>query len=116
MISLSIEDGINTVAISPDTKYVAASSSRGKNVLVWDIQTGNIVEQLEGPDGHKDGLYSLAFSPDSKYLVTGSLDKTIKLWELMTPGRSTPNSGVKSGKCIRTFKGHRVRHSITVIN
>lgn len=106
-MTLTIEDGVTTVAISPDTKYVAAGSL-DKSVRVWDIHQGYLLERLEGPDGHKDSVYSVAFSPNGKDLVSGSLDKTIKMWELSTP-RGLPNPGPKGGRCVKTFEGHRVR-------
>ncbi|KLU87420.1 hypothetical protein MAPG_06420 [Magnaporthiopsis poae ATCC 64411] len=105
VLTLTIEDGVTTVAISPDTKYVAAGSL-DKSVRVWDLHSGFLVERLEGPDGHKDSVYSVAFSPNGKDLVSGSLDKTIKMWELATP-RGMPNQGPKGGRCVKTFEGHR---------
>jgi len=42
-------------------------------------------------------VISVSFSPDGKTLVSGSRDKTIKLWN------------VKTGKEIRTLKGHNSR-------
>lgn len=107
ILTLSIEDGVTTVAISPDTRFVAAGSL-DKSVRVWDISTGYLVERLEGPDGHKDSVYSVAFAPNGKDLVSGSLDKTIKMWELMAPRGNHPNSGPKGGRCIKTFEGHKV--------
>lgn len=101
---------MTTVAISPDTKYVAAGSL-DKSVRVWDIAHGFLVERLEGPDGHKDSVYSVAFSPSGKDLVSGSLDKTIKMWELAT-ARGVPNTGPKGGRCVKTFEGHRVSFSL----
>lgn len=104
-LTLTIEDGVTTVAISPDAAFVAAGSL-DKSVRVWDIRTGLLVERLEGPDGHKDSVYSVAFSPNGKDLVSGSLDRTIKMWELNTP-RGAPNPNPKGGKCVKTFEGHR---------
>src|SRR5436853_6539433 len=43
--------------------------------------------------GHTEIVYAVAFSPDGKYVVTGSFDKTLKLWETAT------------GKEIKTFGG-----------
>lgn len=106
LMTLSIEDGVTTVAISPDTKYVAAGSL-DKSVRVWDIHAGYLLERLEGPDGHKDSVYSVAFSPNGRDLVSGSLDKTIKMWELSAP-RNPQSAPVKGGKCVKTFEGHRV--------
>ncbi|KAE9374256.1 WD40 repeat-like protein [Stipitochalara longipes BDJ] len=106
VLTLSIEDGVTTVAISPDTKYVAAGSL-DKSVRVWDATTGYLVERLEGPDGHKDSVYSVAFAPNGKDLVSGSLDKTIKMWELVAPRGGHPNNAPKGGRCIKTFEGHK---------
>lgn len=106
-LTLSIEDGVTTVAISPDAKYVAAGSL-DKSVRVWDTSSGYLVERLEGPDGHKDSVYSVAFAPNGKDLVSGSLDKTIKMWELAAPRGHNPNNAPKGGRCIKTFEGHKV--------
>ena len=50
--------------------------------------------------GHNGTVDSAAFSPDSRRLITGSFDKTVKLWD------------VETGRLIRTFEGHGnlVRH------
>lgn len=106
ILTLSIEDGVTTVAISPDTKYVAAGSL-DKSVRVWEIARGFLVERLEGPDGHKDSVYSVAFSPNGRDLVSGSLDKTIKMWELGAP-RGITQAGPRGGRCVKTFEGHKV--------
>lgn len=109
-LTLSIEDGVTTVAISPDAKFVAAGSL-DKSVRVWDTSSGYLVERLEGPDGHKDSVYSVAFAPNGKDLVSGSLDKTIKMWELVAPRGQHPSNAPKGGRCIKTFEGHKVRHT-----
>ena len=109
-LTLTIEDGVTTVAISPDTKLVAAGSL-DKSVRVWDVKLGYLLERLEGPDGHKDSVYSVAFSPNARELVSGSLDKTIKMWELTTSrqiGGHAQQPPLKGGRCIKTFEGHRV--------
>lgn len=108
ILTLSIEDGVTTVAISPDCQLVAAGSL-DKSVRVWNIHTGNLVERLEGPDGHKDSVYSVAFSPSGKDLVSGSLDRTIKMWELSSSRQGgVPGQAPKGGRCVKTFEGHRV--------
>ena len=38
---------------------------------------------------------SIVFSPNGEYLVSGSVDKTIKIWR------------ASRGECIKTLKGHK---------
>lgn len=54
----------------------------------------NVAPELIVQAGHSSDVKSVAFSRDGKWLVSGSADKTIKLWE------------VKSGREIRSFTGH----------
>ena len=104
-----IEDGVTTVAMSPNGDYVAAGSL-DKSVRVWDTRTGMLVERLDGQiEGHKDSVYSVAFAPDGRSLVSGSLDKTIKMWELGNAHGMMANPATRGGRCIRTFEGHKVR-------
>lgn len=110
----SIEDGVTTVAMSPDGHFVAAGSL-DKSVRIWDTTSGQLVERAETPDGHRDSVYSVAFAPNGRDLVSGSLDKTIKFWELSVPRTGPPPPPVigtaptsKSSKCVRTFEGHKV--------
>ena len=111
VMQLTIEDGVTTVAISPDNTLVAAGSL-DKSVRVWDTSSGALLERLDGETGHKDSVYSVAFSPNGRDIVSGSLDKTIKMWEL-TNTRTASGVGQKSAKCIRTFEGHKVRFAST---
>jgi WD40 repeat protein len=55
-----------------------------------------------------DSVYSVAFAPNGRDLVSGSLDKTIKMWELASPPRIGVAQAPRGGKCIRTFEGHKV--------
>jgi len=73
-----IDAGITSVALSPDSRLVAAGSL-DTIVRVWDTASGHQVERLKG---HKDSVYSVAFSPDGQCLVSGSLDRSIRLWDL----------------------------------
>lgn len=108
VLTLSIEDGVTTVAMSPNGRFVAAGSL-DKSVRIWDTQSGVLVERTEGEKGHKDSVYSVAFSPNGEHLVSGSLDKTIRMWKLNPRGQTFQNNSAnpKSGECIRTFEGHK---------
>ncbi len=45
--------------------------------------------------GHQDTILTVDFSHDRHYLLSGSADKTIKLWE------------VETGRCLQTYRGHQ---------
>ncbi|MGK7946969.1 MAG: caspase family protein [Microcystaceae cyanobacterium] len=47
--------------------------------------------------GHQDYVRSVAFSPDGRYIVSGSDDKTIKVWDRVNGGEAA----------IHTFRGHQ---------
>ena len=53
--------------------------SGDSTVRLWDTTTGQIVRTLVG---HTDIVFSVAFTPDGKHLITGSRDKTVRIWEV----------------------------------
>jgi WD40 repeat protein len=48
---------------------------------VWEVKTGRQLFTLEG---HKFDVDGLVFTRDNRYLLTGSVDQTIKLWDMKT--------------------------------
>ena len=73
------EDGVYSIAISPDGTILATSSS--KTARIWEPQTGL---PLGEPMRHEGDIYSVAFSPDGTRLATASADKTARLWDVET--------------------------------
>jgi WD40 repeat protein/transcriptional regulator with XRE-family HTH domain len=71
-------DAIWTVAISKSGQYWATGSKRGE-VRVWREagQTLHLAWQA-----HTDIVMSIAFSPDERTLASGSLDGSVKLWDV----------------------------------
>lgn len=100
-----LDDGVTTVAISPDSTILAAGSL-DRTIRLWDIESGQLIDRLDSENelgtGHKDSVYSIAFTHDGTQLVSGSLDRSIKLWDLKTQTTDTNKS-----KCVVTYTGHR---------
>ena len=65
-------------------------STFGCHALAEEKPNGEVIPQL----GHSKDVTSVAFSPDGARVLTGSIDKTAKLWDAGT------------GKLLRTFTGH----------
>jgi WD40 repeat protein len=103
-------DYVRVVCFSPNSSQIA-SASDDKTVIIWDVQTGaNIASPLmrgHSPDnsectcqhydedgdenyekdalcpvnGHSNRVTSVTWSPDGTMLISGSFDKTIKVWD-----------------------------------
>jgi WD40 repeat protein len=71
-------DAIFAVAISRSGQYWAAGSKRGE-VQVWR-EAGQILHRVW--QAHPDIVMSLAFRPDERTLATGTLDGSLKLWDV----------------------------------
>ncbi|KAJ5912894.1 hypothetical protein N7504_001777 [Penicillium tannophilum] len=68
---------VASLAFSPNSQILASSSLY--QVQLWDLATGIDTQTLMG---HSDVPISVAFSPISQLLATGSLDRTVRLWDL----------------------------------
>jgi WD40 repeat protein len=45
----------------------------------WDLSTCKEIRSLQG---HSNSVYSVAISQDGKYALSGSYDRSLKLWDL----------------------------------
>ncbi|KAI9693662.1 MAG: U3 small nucleolar RNA-associated protein 13 [Bathelium mastoideum] len=97
---------INALDANPNSTLFA-SASQDRTVKIWDIEAGETIGILRG---HKRGVWTARFSPlgtpsisgesgattsaSRGYVVTGSGDKTVRIWSLT------------DYSCLRTFEGH----------
>ena len=72
-------------------KDTIAVSSYSSHITISNTITGN---QMAVLSGHTSWVRSLNFSPNGALLVSGSHDRTIKLWDMQTGG------------VVATFHGH----------
>ncbi|BBM83687.1 DUF4062 domain-containing protein [Candidatus Uabimicrobium amorphum] len=85
------QDPIRTMALSPNTMYLASGDQKGK-ICIWELATGKL---LQGIEAHARDISHLVFSEDSLKIISGSFDETVKVF------------AVESGECIHTLCGHQ---------
>jgi WD40 repeat protein len=67
----------HAVATSPDGRLLATNDSN--TIYLWDVGTGHLKHQLNGHEGFVTGL---SFVPATTFLVSTSLDKTLRVWDV----------------------------------
>src|SRR5205807_4687312 len=71
---------IDCLAFSRDGRLLVAGV--GEDIILWDV-----IRRAEALRwrGHRRTISSVALTPDGKSLITGSDDKTVKVWNLSRP-------------------------------
>ncbi|KAJ2890035.1 WD repeat protein Lub1, partial [Coemansia aciculifera] len=86
---------VNSVAAIPSTALfpsgLIATGGSDKNICLWD--PASVGQPMRTLTGHSDNVCALAASADGQVLVSGSWDRTAKVWE--------------DGECRHTLGGHQ---------
>jgi WD40 repeat protein len=134
-------NGIYAISLHPN-RSLLASAHEDQTVRLWQVPLSstatvqNTLEPFQTLRGHQNRILAIAFSPDGHTLASGSLDRTIKLWNpethqcrLTLQGHTSwiwdvafhPNSktlasasydrtvklwDLKTGHCTHTLEGH----------
>lgn len=69
------------MAVDPSGEVVAAGSLDSFDIHIWSVQTGQLLDQLSG---HEGPVASLAFAPNGNSLVSGSWDRTARIWSIFS--------------------------------
>lgn len=69
------------MAVDPSGEVVAAGSLDSFDIHIWSVQTGQLLDQLSG---HEGPVSSLAFAPNGGLLVSGSWDRTARIWSVFS--------------------------------
>jgi len=94
-IKVDNELKIISAALSDDGRYIFLGGH--SDIGLWDLQS---IKEIRAENitktftGHKARINSIALSPDGKYALSGSDDKTVRLWDIAT------------GTLERMFEGH----------
>jgi len=73
---------LTRVTFSPDGKHLACVGEESTDIILWDAVTGK--ELLPSLRGHSWHVLGIAFSPDGDRLASGSMDHTVKVWNVAT--------------------------------
>jgi hypothetical protein len=74
--------------------FLAAGNYSNQPPLVWMMDTKN-GRELQRFEGHEDAVEAIALTHDGKRLLTGSADRTARLWE------------ISSAETLKVLEGHR---------
>lgn len=75
--ALPLNEQINGLAFSADSKHLAAACSDGV-LRIFDVKTGKLSASVKE---HQEEIFSVAYSPDGKKLLTVGRD-AMKMWDV----------------------------------
>ncbi|XP_041485786.1 guanine nucleotide-binding protein subunit beta-2-like 1 [Lytechinus variegatus] len=87
---------VTQIATTPSVPDMILSSSRDKTVIVWDLTRNDVSYGVpkKSLKGHNHFVSDVVTSSDGQFALTGSWDKTLRLWDIGT------------GNTTRMFRGH----------
>ncbi len=93
--TIGLDSYPKSIAIDPTGSFFV--SSEIGIIKIWNLKKGNLIRTLDdwGP---------VAIDPAGKYVISGSWDKTIKVWE------------VNTGKLLRVLRGHSDEITSVAVN
>lgn len=71
--------GFSKLVISNDNQFILAISNEDFSIVLIDFTTGKLLNRLSG---HTDDIQSLFLCNSEKNIISGSLDKTIRYWNI----------------------------------
>jgi len=90
---------VTSIATTFEQSNLVVSSSRDKKLMIWELTPDYDKESQVGYarkllSGHSQPVACVVLSSDGQFALSGSWDKTMRLWDLNT------------GTTVRTFQGH----------
>ena len=78
-IGTGTRGSITAIALSKDDKYLAVGGNIKRVIRIYNYKTGQLLQVLKS---HKKNVLDLSFSQDSHYLISSSMDRTAKIWDV----------------------------------
>jgi COMPASS component SWD3 len=78
--------GVDADADKADQYAFIASGSEDNSVLLWDVSSKNVMQRLEG---HTGPVLSVHTHPTEKAIVSGGMDRTVRVWRYKEPEPSS---------------------------
>jgi len=88
---LKLRSCINSLAFHPNQDMLAAALDSGW-IELYDLKTGKMMGALEGQSTSE--VWTVCFSPDGSNILSGSLDRAIRVWD------------VRDRECKWALRGH----------
>lgn len=88
---LKLRSCINSLAFHPSKDMLAAALDSGW-IELYDLRTGKMMGALEGQSTSE--VWTVCFSPDGNNILSGSLDRAIRVWD------------VRERECKWALRGH----------
>jgi WD40 repeat protein/Leucine-rich repeat (LRR) protein len=83
---------VNSVAVSPDNRFLASASSSDRKVYVTDLKTMQRVQTLD-PPGDGKAEVRVAFAGDGRTLAYGGWDDKVRLWDVIEQKETVLTAG-----------------------
>jgi WD40 repeat protein len=79
--TMRVPNRVRGLCFSPRAGSGLLAVASGRGVLLWDAHSR---KKQAFCKGHRTDIRGLAFTPDGRLLVTGSIDKSVRLWDVET--------------------------------
>ena len=91
----------SSLAVDPSGEVVCAGSIDSFDILVWSVQTGQMLDELAG---HEGPVSSLSFAPNGSAVASASWDHTVRLWDIFARTQTSEPLQLQADVLAVTFR------------
>ncbi|KAF2195267.1 WD40 repeat-like protein [Zopfia rhizophila CBS 207.26] len=90
----SLGGAFGTYGPPPYQYAFVASGSEDKSIVLWDVSSKNVLQRLEG---HTGAVLAVDTHPTEKIIVSGGLDRTVRVWRYNEDASNQPPVAATNG-------------------